>query len=273
MTPEKPVIFDRPYRMPVINALKKAVNKILNDNLPENHGISLEVGCGSGFFYRHLLPERFRNGYIGIDPHNPSLTSFMELAPEARTQMGSINDLPFVDQSVDVVFGFSVYPILGMKGAVKEVNRVLRPEGKLVVFQDSGIGNPNLYETAYDQMKRVEVVHHDLLGKLIEEKFTLIAGVDVLDAAVVSPVNNVRKGIPVGDLSRMPQGSVLVAFSSDLGHNRLHHSLPGQTGKKLETVVKDLGSPKVLQDIKIRSGRQALEYVRLRYLVAQKPKS
>lgn len=270
MSTENSGIFVRPYRMPVINALRVAVTGVIERDLPTQVDSVIEVGCGSGFLYTNLLPENLKSGYQGTDNHQPSLALFNKIAPEALSFHSDARNMPFVNNSADVVIGFSAYPLFTKDEVIAEAVRILKPGARLAIFQDSGIGIPGIDRTAYDEMKRLETVHSELMRKLPTKGFSIVSGQEVLEAAVVTPYNQMKNRIPSADLSRMNADSFLIAFSSDLGVNRLHHSPPRQGLKKLRQTIQDLGSPKILETVKLKPRRQALEYVRLRYIVAEK---
>jgi SAM-dependent methyltransferase len=85
---------------------------------------SLDIGCG-GKQYRRFLPGR----YIGLDlPSSPYLVEPPELA-------GSAEAIELPDRSIDLVFGVGVfYMIADVRAAFRECRRVLKPGGRLLIF-------------------------------------------------------------------------------------------------------------------------------------------
>lgn len=87
-------------------------------------GITLEIGCG-GKQYRPYV----RGRHIGLDLRNDRYAG-----PGPET-IGDARTLPFVDESVDVVFMVAtLYLIRDWKEVLAEANRVLSPGGRLIIF-------------------------------------------------------------------------------------------------------------------------------------------
>jgi SAM-dependent methyltransferase len=64
-------------------------------------------------------------------------------AGQARFIVGSAHDLPFRDNSIDVVFGIAILHHLDLRLVSKEVHRVLRPAGR-AIFQEPVRNSPTL---------------------------------------------------------------------------------------------------------------------------------
>jgi ubiquinone/menaquinone biosynthesis C-methylase UbiE len=102
----------------------------------------LDVGCGSGAVTR-AIPRRVgdRGVAVGLDPSPALLEVARELAREAglgdRIELyeGSALRLPFPDRSFDAVLCATVLShVPGGEAAIPELVRVLRPGGRLGVF-------------------------------------------------------------------------------------------------------------------------------------------
>jgi SAM-dependent methyltransferase len=93
----------------------------------------LDVGCGAGAFLR-LVADR------GADPYGLDASeSLIELArgrvPEADLRVGEMEDLPYEDDTFDLVTGFNSFFFANdMVAALREAGRVARP-GTPVVIQ------------------------------------------------------------------------------------------------------------------------------------------
>jgi len=94
----------------------------------------LEVGCGRGIalpvFARLLAPARL----VGLDIDPMLLTEagqrLKETATRAELIPGDVRDLPFPDESFDVVIDFGTCFHVGRPGdALREITRVLAPGG------------------------------------------------------------------------------------------------------------------------------------------------
>ena len=102
-------------------------------------GTVADVGCGSG----ELLFELARGGWkaIGVDPE-PAVPE----GPEYRVLRGRAESLPLADGSADAVVLQCVFSLCEPEETVKELARVLRPEGTLVVadlYARSGAEKPD----------------------------------------------------------------------------------------------------------------------------------
>lgn len=98
----------------------------------------LDVACGAGMAIRHFLGA----GAVvsGLDASAPLLEIARERNPGADIQLGTMFDLPWRDDSFDVVV--SVNGIWGHCGdAVREMHRVIRPGG-MVGISFWGNGRP-----------------------------------------------------------------------------------------------------------------------------------
>src|SRR5262245_20768096 len=102
----------------------------------------LDVGCGSGVVTRDIARRVGPGGrVVGLDPSPALLTIARQLADEAglgdRVELheGSVLKLPFPDGSFDGVTCVTVLShVPGGEGAVPELARVLRPGGRVGVF-------------------------------------------------------------------------------------------------------------------------------------------
>ena len=92
----------------------------------------LDVGCGTGAILKQLgNPER----NVGIDLA-PEAISFCRERGLNNVEQGDIHVLPFPDASFDAVICSSVLYhqwVSDVEGAVREMRRVLRPDGVLLI--------------------------------------------------------------------------------------------------------------------------------------------
>jgi ubiquinone/menaquinone biosynthesis C-methylase UbiE len=99
----------------------------------------LDVGCGSGFYVAELLEEVGTDGAVtGVDPSTPMLAVARERcagAANATFREGSATELPVEDASVDAAVSVQVLEYVeDVDAALRELHRVLRPGGRLVVW-------------------------------------------------------------------------------------------------------------------------------------------
>lgn len=90
----------------------------------------LEAGCGTGLILSRLAP--FVKSSVGLD-----LSSGMLEKAKARglcVVHGSVTELPFADESFDLVCSFKVLAhVEQIEQAMRELSRVLRPGGRMLV--------------------------------------------------------------------------------------------------------------------------------------------
>ncbi|MFY9233853.1 MAG: class I SAM-dependent methyltransferase [Fimbriimonadaceae bacterium] len=92
----------------------------------------LDVGCGEGRFCRMLSTLGMRT--TGIDPTGRLLEEARLRHPEGAYVEGSAEDMPFESASFDRVVSYvSLVDIPDHRAAIREMARVLRPGGLLVV--------------------------------------------------------------------------------------------------------------------------------------------
>ena len=93
----------------------------------------LDLGCGNGRFYQFLKNVR----YTGIDNSSELIKIAKENHPQADFKVGDALDLPFLDNSFDIIFSMAVLhhiPSKELRGRfLKEARRVLKEKGILVL--------------------------------------------------------------------------------------------------------------------------------------------
>ena len=114
-------------------ALHRLIFQTLEAELPDWRAKEIvDVGCGTGAILKQLgNPER----NVGIDLA-PEAISFCRQRGLNNVQQGDIHALPFPDASFDAVICSSVLYhqwVSDVEGAVREMHRVLRPDGALLI--------------------------------------------------------------------------------------------------------------------------------------------
>lgn len=110
-----------------IPAIKKLLPKLENKSI-------LDLGCGSGRFC-FLFEEQQPKRVIGIDFSEEMVQIAQEIALERKSGcefiQGDIEDLSMIDSdSMDFVFSSTVLHFISdIKGVMKEIKRVLKPDG------------------------------------------------------------------------------------------------------------------------------------------------
>ncbi|SEL72886.1 class I SAM-dependent methyltransferase [Nonomuraea pusilla] len=135
----------------------------------------LDVGCGTGYLTRILAPVIGPSGHVtGIDPSEPMVEYARRHAPANCTYLvgeGQALDLP--DASFDVVVSsLAVHhmPPAARGTALREMFRVLRPGGRLLVAEYRPPSNP-LLARVMDVLTGPAMQHNpkELLGGIVPE--------------------------------------------------------------------------------------------------------
>jgi ubiquinone/menaquinone biosynthesis C-methylase UbiE len=145
--------FDRTRFIP-LDALRRAYRLMFEKVAFEGEITILDAGVGTGRIIRPLMRRKVT--LIGIDISLPMLTKLRQRY-ETRTRPMSLHliladaeHLPIRPSSIAWVQSTHLLHLLrNWKAAVREWERVLRPNGSLVVFQESG--RPSSVKVAYDR--------------------------------------------------------------------------------------------------------------------------
>jgi SAM-dependent methyltransferase len=110
----------------------------------------LDIGCGDGWLLERLAGEVGPGGCAGIDPMPTRISAAAERAPGADLRRGGGEDLPFADDSFDLVcLGMVLSSILDpslRRRVAREARRVVRPGGLIACYelQYASPGNPDV---------------------------------------------------------------------------------------------------------------------------------
>jgi SAM-dependent methyltransferase len=92
----------------------------------------LDVGCGAGAFLR-LVADRDAEP-SGIDASEALIAFARERLPEADLRVGDMEELPWVDDTFDLVTGFNSFFFADdMVAALREARRVARPGAPVAI--------------------------------------------------------------------------------------------------------------------------------------------
>ncbi|MCD8522383.1 MAG: class I SAM-dependent methyltransferase [Saccharospirillaceae bacterium] len=113
--------------------------------LPEDSTV-VDIGCGTGCALRHASEQVTKGALIGIDPVYRMVeiakenTINHEAAERIRFYQGAAEKLPVNDDIADFVFAFDSFDHWHDKNqGLKEVRRILKPNGHFVVVKDGGL--------------------------------------------------------------------------------------------------------------------------------------
>ena len=137
----------------------------------------LEVGCGGGHF-TNMIKKYFPNCEVwGIDLDtnhiNFAKNKCAELGVDVNYMEADINNLPFEDESFDLIFSHTVVEHLPFENFIKEQYRTLKTGGHLVIMRVAGGKRDNPYMYLEDEIGKVfdKLKYNEMpeVGKYSEE--------------------------------------------------------------------------------------------------------
>ena len=124
---------DQGYYCPVSDGINKAIAAALSRPASPNGCNVLDAGCGEGFYLQRLKEARTRGGtaHPPIEYHGVDVSKFAVRHATQRDRtmawfVASINDLPFLDSSLDLVLNIFA------PAHIPEFARILKENGSLV---------------------------------------------------------------------------------------------------------------------------------------------
>lgn len=101
----------------------------INWLLPESARDVLDLGAGTGKLTTRLVERNL--DVVAVDPLPEMLELLSSSLPDTPAMLGTAEDIPLPDDSVDAVLVAQAWHWFDPERAVKEVARVLRPGGRL----------------------------------------------------------------------------------------------------------------------------------------------
>ena len=107
--------------------------RLLNLLDAKKNEVVLDIGCGTGNYTIELENNGLK--MIGIDPSSGMLEKAKMKGSKVKWLNGKVENIPLENESVDHVIGsLTIHHWNDLKKGFQEVNRVLRPGGKTVIF-------------------------------------------------------------------------------------------------------------------------------------------
>ena len=103
----------------------------------------LELGCGTGYFTRELARSRADIVAIDVSPELLEIAKTNTSAPNVRYEIQNAYELNYADAVFDSVVGSSVLHHLELEMALREIYRVLKPDGT-ISFTEPNMLNPQI---------------------------------------------------------------------------------------------------------------------------------
>ena len=119
--------------------LKRGFQFLIRNIRINEHNLILEVGSGTGRWTQELLRNGFTGTYYGID-FNPKVVRLAQNKglPNSHFLTMDGRDLGFASDIFDCAISIAALqhiPTEGWRTAVKEIMRVVKPSGKIVLFE------------------------------------------------------------------------------------------------------------------------------------------
>jgi len=144
----------------------RAFKRYLKDSHIDLTGkVILDVGCGSGYSSQLIMEEFQPRELFAFDvlPEEIELARQRDLP--ATLFVGDVTDILLPSEKFDAVFAFDIlHHVVRWHVALKEINRVLKPGGVLLVQE------PN--KKALDEVERYFKIHHPEESKFEWPEFT-----------------------------------------------------------------------------------------------------
>ncbi|TXG37229.1 class I SAM-dependent methyltransferase [Seonamhaeicola maritimus] len=109
------------------------VNRMLFHLQPEADGVYLDIGCGTGNYTNEFQKKGYH--FMGIDPSERMLKEARSKNASIDYRIGTAEKTGLKSSSIDgIVASLTVHHWNHLKKAFLELNRVLKPNGNLVIF-------------------------------------------------------------------------------------------------------------------------------------------
>jgi SAM-dependent methyltransferase len=117
----------------------------------------LDVGCGTGVLARAAHGRVGPQGHVaGLDPNDGMLAVARRTEPRIEWQIGSADELPYPDHSFDrTVSQFALMFFTDREGALREMSRVTRPDGRVAIAAWDGLDHNRGYARLADLVERL----------------------------------------------------------------------------------------------------------------------
>jgi ubiquinone/menaquinone biosynthesis C-methylase UbiE len=156
----------------------------------------LDVGCGTGIVARRAAERVGPGGEVtGVDLNEAMLSVARRIAPELQWRQGAADALPFDAAVFDVVVSQMAMMFFPDRvAALKEMRRVVRPEGTVGVLVPGSLADNPPYEVFVDVVSR----HAGEDARRLVASYFSLDGLPYLFAAAGLDVT--ASGRPVGEL-------------------------------------------------------------------------
>lgn len=120
------------------NKKLKMILNLVNESSVNPKNI-LDVGCASGWFLSQLHQNFPKSQASGVDVYKDAITHGKKQYKFLKLVYGDAHKLPFLNESFDLVVCTEVLEhVVDPQGVLKEIKRVLTPNGITIIEMDTG---------------------------------------------------------------------------------------------------------------------------------------
>ena len=145
--------------------VRDVVKEVAKDKNTEIH--VCDLACGKGRYLANLIKELPQNKYYAVDI-SENVMHCIDYVEEKK--IGSLTEIPYADNKFDVVYVCEALEhSINLEAAIRELYRVLAPEGKLVIIDKpiEALGKLEIYEwEQWIDDKRIDAICTELGAKL-----------------------------------------------------------------------------------------------------------
>ncbi|PIN81090.1 hypothetical protein COV13_02280 [Candidatus Woesearchaeota archaeon CG10_big_fil_rev_8_21_14_0_10_32_9] len=123
----------------------------------------LDVGCGYGDMLGYIKAKYTKTTLVGIDNSENMIKTARSKYNNIAFEVADVQKLPFKDKTFDVVIAkHMLYHVTNIKKAFKEIHRVLKPEGRLIIslntLSSKSRANIEKYKQEIEKTSRYKLV-------------------------------------------------------------------------------------------------------------------
>lgn len=171
------------------------INRALNILKKLKFKNALDIGCASGYMLSEIAKKIPDRAYYGVDVYSDAIFYAKKNYPKIKFKVGHAEKLPYKNNYFDLVISYETAEhVENPTLMLKEIKRVLKKNGKLLLAMDSGVLVFRIIWFLWEHTKgkvwknaHINPFHHDHLEKLIlenglklEKKFFSHAGLEVI---------------------------------------------------------------------------------------------
>lgn len=152
----------------------KSAIKILKSYSFEN---CLDFGCASGYMISQIAAKYPHVKYWGVDVYDKAIIFAKEKYPHINFKIASEDKLKFKDSDFDLIISYeTIEHVTKPLATLKELRRILKPNGVLILAMDSGNWLFRLIWFFWENTKgriwqgaHLHPFHHQQLEKLVNQ--------------------------------------------------------------------------------------------------------